>query len=524
MDEQSGGTFPQTLIDAFRATPDRPAFEYGGRTVTRGAVLDAVAAYVRGLREAGLTAGSVVALDTGVSPEAFAVRIAAHAEGCTVVGLRSGLTREHLRSILARDVSAVIVDEASSDAEVRCEAAELGVSVLDVAALRPDAGAGSGQAAGSRSDEAGSGPCSGSLVARGAPDDVAVIHLTSGSTGRPKGTLLTYAALSVNWAYTSEDWDDRVRRLAARYERFLLFGTLNSAVVFEHLGLCLMGGGTAVIPAEPPRFPEVFGQHRITACLLTVPRLYALLDAVRKSGADLSTLRNLLVAGSPLPPHRLAEAAELLGPVVHHGYGQTETGMLAVLEPGELAGRPSLADSVGRPLESVEVTVRDSEGRDVPAGETGEVWVRRPDFFHGYWDDAEETADVLREGWVRTRDLGSLPADGYLRLAGRIRDIIIVNAIVHYAGPIERVLASHPDIDQAYVVGTPDEHTGEAVHAFVVPRPGATAPEEETLRELVARELGPAGAPTRVVPLAEVPVAASGKPDKAALRAMASMG
>lgn len=509
MDEQSGGTFPQTLIDAFRAAPDRPAFEYEGHTVTRGAVLDAVAAYARGLREAGLTAGATVALDTGVSPDAFAVRIAAHAVGCTVVGLRSGLTREHVRAILARDVSAVIVVETSSGGELRGEAAELGVPVLDVAVLR--AGGESG------SDVGG-------FVAQGAPDDVAVIHLTSGSTGRPKGTLLTYAALSVNWAYTPALWNDRVRRLAARYERFLLFGTLNSAVVFEHLGLCLMGGGTAVIPAQPLSFPGVFGQHRATACLLTVPRLYAILDAVRESGADLSSLRNLLVAGSPLPPHRLTEAAALLGPVVHHGYGQTETGMLAVLEPEELAAEPALADSVGRPLESVEVTVRDGEGRDLPAGDTGEVWVRRPDFFHGYWDDAEETADVLRDGWVRTRDLGSLGADGRLRLAGRIRDIIIVNAIIHYAGPIERALASHPDIDQAYVVSAPDEHTGEAIHAFVVPRPGAIAPEEETLRKLVARELGAAGVPVGVVHLTEVPVAASGKPDKAALRAMVTSG
>ncbi|GAA2325101.1 fatty acid--CoA ligase family protein [Streptomyces kunmingensis] len=508
MDEQHAGTFPQTLIDAFRAAPDRPAFEYEGRTVTRGEVLDAVATLVRGLRGAGLTAGSYVALDTGVSPEAFAVRIAAHTVGCTVIGLRPGLTREHLRSILARDVSAVVTDDTASNAELHAEAAELGVPLLDAASLRS-----AGEALPGSGDD---------LTAQGNPDDVGIIHLTSGSTGRPKGTVVTYGALTHNWALEPSRWNDRVRRLAARYERFLLFGTLNSAVVFEHLGLCLMSGGTAVIPGQPLRFPEVFAQHRITACLVTVPRLYALLDAAREGSPDLSTLRNLLVAGSPLPPHRLTEAAALLGPVVHHGYGQTETGMLSVLEPAELTGDPALADSVGRPLETVETRVRDSEGQDVPTGDTGEVWVRRPDFFRGYWDDVEETADVLRDGWVRTRDLGSLDADGYLRLAGRIRDIIIVNAIVHYAGPIERALASHPDVDQAYVVSVPDEHTGEAIHAFVVPRPAAVAPEEETLRKLVAREVGAASVPAGVVLLTEVPVAPSGKPDKAALRAMVS--
>ncbi|MEU6388134.1 fatty acid--CoA ligase family protein [Streptomyces sp. NPDC046939] len=506
MDEQSGGVFPQVLLDAFRAAPERPAFAYEGHTVTRGEVLDAVAACVRGLRAAGLTAGSTVALDTEVSPEAFAVRIAAHAVGCTVVGLRPGLTDDHLRSTLARDVDAVITDDATATPQLRAETARQGLPLLNTATLRT-------------TDEAHPGPGD-ELTAQGAPDTVAVIHLTSGSTGRPKGTMVTYGALSLNWAFEQACWNDRVRRIAARYARFLLFGTLNSAVVFEHLGLCLMGGGTAVIPAPPLRFPEVFAQHRVTACLVTVPRLYAILDAVRDGGADLSTVRNLLVAGSPLPPHRLTEAAALLGPVVHHGYGQTETGMLAVLEPEELAGNPALADSVGRPLETVETAIRDSEGRDLPTGDTGEVWVRRPDFFLGYWDDADETADVLRDGWVRTRDLGSLDADGYLRLAGRVRDIVIVNAIVHYAGPIERALAAHPDIDHAYVVGVPDEHTGEAVHAFVVPRPGAAVPDEETLRKLVSRELGPAAAPAGIVHLAEVPVAPSGKPDKVALRAM----
>jgi acyl-CoA synthetase (AMP-forming)/AMP-acid ligase II len=115
--------------------------------------------------------------------------------------------------------------------------------------------------------------------------------------------------------------------------------------------------------------------------------------------------------------------------------------------------------------------------------------------------------------------VGRLDARGYLRLSGRTRDIVIVNAVIHYAGPIEQVLASHPDVDQAYVVGVPDERTGEAIHAFVVPRTGAV-PDADALRELVARELGEAGVPVGVVGITEVPVAPSGKPDKAALRAL----
>ncbi|WP_225809991.1 class I adenylate-forming enzyme family protein [Streptomyces spinosus] len=503
MDEKPGEFFPQALVDAFRDAADLPAFEHGGRAVTRGQVLTLIAGSVRGLRGAGLSAGSRVALDTGVTPEAFAVRVAAHVVGCQVVALRPGLTPEHLRDILARDVDAVVTDDAASRPELVAQAGD--VPLLDTGgASWPPAPVTPGPA---------------DLTARGDRDGIGVIHLTSGSTGRPKGTMVTYAALSEDWALQPARWTDRTRRLAARYARFLLFGTLSSAVMFEHVCLSLLGGGTAVIPDQPLRFPEVFADHRVTACMTTVPRLYAILDAVRERAVDTSSLRALVVAGSPLAPHRLTEAAELLGPVVHHAYGQTETGMLTVLEPEELAADPGLADSVGRPLDTVEMTVRDADGRDLPTGRTGEVWVRLADAFSGYWEDPRETAEVLRDGWVRTRDLGRLDARGYLRLSGRTRDIVIVNAVIHYAGPIERVLASHPDVDQAYVVGVPDDRTGEAIHAFVVPQPG-TAPDPDALRELVARELGEACVPARVAGLTEVPVAPSGKPDKAALRAL----
>ncbi|CAL9339266.1 class I adenylate-forming enzyme family protein [Streptomyces sp. enrichment culture] len=503
MDEKPGGVFPQALVDAFRDAPGLPAFECRGRAVTRGQVLALIAGFVRGLRGAGLTAGSRVVLDTGVTPEAFAVRVAAHVVGCQVVALRPGLTREHLRDILARGISAVVTDDAASRPALAAEAG--GIPLLDTGGLVR------------LSAPVTPGPED--LTARGDRDGIGVIHLTSGSTGRPKGTMVTYGALSEDWSLQPGRWTDRTRRLAARYARFLLFGTLSSAVMFEHMCLSLLGGGTAVIPDQPPRFPEVFAEHRISACMTTVPRLYGILDAVRDRAVDTSSLRALVVAGSPLAPHRLTEAAALLGPVVHHAYGQTETGMLTVLEPEELAADPGLADSVGRPLDTVEMTVRDPGGRDLPAGRTGEVWVRLSDAFCGYWEDPRETAEVLRDGWVRTRDLGRLDARGYLRLSGRTRDIVIVNAVVHYVGPIERVLASHPDIDQAYVVGVPDDRTGEAIRAFVVPHPGAV-PAPDDLRELVARELGEAAAPARVVTITEVPVAPSGKPDKAALRTL----
>jgi acyl-CoA synthetase (AMP-forming)/AMP-acid ligase II len=123
---------------------------------------------------------------------------------------------------------------------------------------------------------------------------------------------------------------------------------------------------------------------------------------------------------------------------------------------------------------------------------------------------------VFVDGWVRTRDLATLDPDGYLRLLGRARDVIIVNAALIYAGPIERVLASHPDVAEAYVVGRPDDETGEAIHAFVVPAEGRV-PDAAVLRKAVAVELGEAAVPRTVTPIDQPPVTPAGKPDKRAL-------
>ncbi|MGQ4513600.1 AMP-binding protein [Streptomyces sp. DW26H14] len=501
MENPTEPVFPQPVIDAFRAAPAVPAFEYRSGIVTRGEIMDLTGRFAAGLAAAGLGPGSTVALATEVTPEAFAAQLAAYVLGCRVIGLRPGLTPGHLRLVLdggPHGVDAVLTDHAHDRPGLVAAAAgrpllELGPDLLDrhrePAALTP----------------------------RGARDAVAVIHLTSGSTGRPKGCEVTYGALSVHWSWAPSRWTARTRELAAGYGRYLLFGTLTSAVVFEHLGLCLLGGGTAVIPDPAPRFPDVFQEYRVTACLMTVARLHQVLDTLRTRPVDTSSLRVLLVAGSPLPPHRLAEAAALVGPAVHQGYGQTETGMLTLLTPDELRGGDAPFDSVGRVLDTVEATVRDERGDTVPTGATGEVWVRTPGAFRGYWNDPAETREVLRDGWIRTRDLGSIDAAGLVRLTGRARDVVIVNAIVHYAGGMERVLATHPDVDQAYIVGVPDERTGEAVHAFVVPRSGR-APDPRELTALLVRDLGESSAPASVTFIDAPPLTSSGKPDKQALR------
>ncbi|MGW4484542.1 class I adenylate-forming enzyme family protein [Amycolatopsis sp. NPDC004368] len=477
--------YPQSLLDALGSDPDAVAFEHGTRHVTRGEVLDLIGRFTAGLRAAGVSRGDGVGLATAVTPEGWAALIAAQVLGCRAVGIRAGLPAEHLRAVVG-DLSVVVAD--SETAELREAASRLlPVETLVRATFEEPV------------------PC-------GRPEDIGWVVFTSGSTGLPKGVAYSFEALTAQGIEhrPSEDAAD----LADRYRRFLLFGTLTSAVMITHLRSCLLAGGTVVIPSELPDFPWILPRLDITAALTTVPRLYRILDVLRESTVDLSGVRMLVVAGSPVAPGLMAEAFSRVGPGMQQAYGQTEVGKMTVLTPTDVAEFPTALGSVGRPLAGVSISVRSASGEAVPAGVSGEIFVRTPGLFSGYWGNPSLTASVLADGWARTQDIGHFDADGFLHLTGRTRDVVIVNAVIHYTGPIERALTVDASVDQAYVVAVPDEGTGERARAFVVAAPGHT-PDLTALHAIVAGFVGETAASVTVIDA--VPVAASGKPDKKAL-------
>ncbi|GAA0386895.1 fatty acid--CoA ligase family protein [Microbispora corallina] len=506
---QFAEAFPHLLLEALRRSPGTPAFEHGAGIVSRGELLELIGRMAGAMREVGLGPGRGVAVSTGVSPEAFAAQMAAHVLGCRVVAVRPGYTPGQLAHVLGTGVDALVLDRSTATPELLHAAGA--ATVLSPGPAPGVAGA----------VDLLAHPGDGRFPAVSAhPDDVALLTFTSGSTGRPKGCALTYRALAAHWS-CHRAWSSIAPGFAESFRRYLLFGTLSSLVVLDFLASCLLGGGTAVIPDEDgrPLFPYAIERYRITGAIAAVPRLYGMLDLLREDPVDIGTLRALTVSGSPVSRHRLREAVNRLGPVVYVGYGATEAGVISMLAPADLARLPDHAPvPVGRPHPRAEISVRDEEGRPVAAGRTGEIHVRSPFLMAGYWDQPEETRDVLRDGWLRTRDLGHLDDAGLLYLTGRTRDVIMVNAIVVYAGPVERVLAGHPDVAEAYVTGAPDERTGEAVHAFVVPAPGRT-PDPTALAELVRADLGADSVPRTIRTVSAVPVAASGKPDKQALLA-----
>lgn len=261
--------------------------------------------------------------------------------GCRVVGVRPGYPAGQLAHVLGMGVDAVLVDAPGATPEMLAAAGTL--PVLPLGTLLDG---------GRRALD---------ITAR--PDDVALLAFTSGSTGRPKGCAITYRALSEHWAWQPRAWGPVAAEFAAAFERYLLFGTLASMVVFEFLAPCLLGGGTAVIPEDDgrPLFPYAIERYGITGSIVTVPRLGRMLGLLRDDPGAARSLRALMVSGSPLGPHRLAEAVERLGPVVYNGYGQTEAGSISMLTPAGIAAG-DLA-SVGRPHPGVEIDVEAGTGR-----------------------------------------------------------------------------------------------------------------------------------------------------------------
>jgi fatty-acyl-CoA synthase len=500
--------FPQPLLDALAGRPDETAIEHGPRTISCRELLSLTGTLVDGLRAEGLGPGRGVALHTAITPEAFAANLAAHALGCRVVGIRPGWEAPQLAAVLD-DVDAVVGDPST------LTTATGGLSdraaVLCLGEHRSAVDLLGGQPLGQASD--GTEP----IVVEARPDDIARLNFTSGSTGRPKGCARTYRTFSL--AYRSDRWAPDLARLVARCERFLVYNSLSIPVMVTFAGRCLMTGGTVVMPGEDPR-PDLAGaidRYGVTGVAMIVPSLHRMLDQLRARPRRLRRLRALIVTGSPAGPRLLADAMDMLGPVVWQGYGQAESGMISLLTPDELARRPAAATaSVGRPLPDVEVSVRDPAGRPVALGEIGEVCVRSPHVMASYWRDPRGTNEVLRDGWLHTRDLGHLDAHGLLRLTGRSRDVVIVNGEVCYAGAIERLLCRDRAVSQAYVVGVPDAGSGEAIHAFVVPV-ADRRPDVRALAGLVRSELTANHVPAAITVTGDIPVSASGKPDKRAL-------
>ena len=347
-------------------------------------------------------------------------------------------------------------------------------------------------------------------AARLEPDDPLVMSYTSGTTGRPKAALSDHRAGVLGHLYKIPVYRLTPEDVTLNPGPFWHAGPRN----FTSLALFL--GGAAVIMTEfhTREYLENVERHRVTNGFLVPTMFQAMLNLPDHRDYDLSSLRCLLSGGSPLPTKLRDACLERLGPVIHEFYSSTETLVLTDITTPEMIERPR---SVGRPTWGVEIKVVDDQGRELPDGEVGEIFVKSPTMFSGYWSDRDKNRETFREGWFTLGDMGRFDSRRYLYLVDRKNDTIISGGENIYPTQIEEVLRRHPAVAQAAVIGVPHEYWGEAVKAVVVLKPGAEADAEGIIAHC-AGLLADYQKPKSVDFVDELPVSPMGKVLRRVLR------
>jgi fatty-acyl-CoA synthase len=356
----------------------------------------------------------------------------------------------------------------------------------------------------------------GSAVARdlAGPDDVAALNYTGGTTGKSKGVLRRHRELSGFAVAVLANFE------IPETPQFLAVAPISHVAGTKVLPTLMRGGTVHLVKGfDPEAVLAAIARERINFTLLVPTMIYVLLDHPSLGKTDLSSLELLLYGASPISPSRLFEGLERIGPVFSQLYGQTECYPIAVLRKSD-HGRhaPELVLSCGFPVEGCEVKILDDADQEVAAGETGEICVRAPYVMAEYWKRPEQTAATLRNGWLHTDDIARADERGYMFILDRKKDMIVSGGFNIYPREVEDVLATHPGVLMAAVLGAPDDKWGEAVTAFVVAR-GEASPTERELIDLVKQRKGSAHAPKHIEFVTQLPLTGVGKVDKKQLRA-----
>ena len=472
-----GATLPEAWATHFESAADRPLlWEERRGWVTAGDVDRASRKVAARLAGAGLRPGDRVLMSAGTSVELVEAHVAALRLGLVVVPANTAYREREIAHIVgdARPRAAV-VDDPDRAAWVRR-------ADPDALVFGPDVDIASSQ-----------GRSGAPVLDAVRPDDPALIGYTSGTTGTPKGAVLSHGnilasseSVRLAWRWTADD------RLVLALPLFHIHGL----GVGLH-GTLLTGASAVLLPRfDPHTVLDAAAAHDATL-FFGVPTMYARLAGSPRL-AELGGLRLCVSGSAPLPPAVFDRLADGSGQRVLERYGMTETGM-NVSNPYDGERRPG---TVGFPLPGVELRLADD----------GEIHLRGPNVFGGYWGRPDATAEAFTDdGWFKTGDIGEHDPDGYLRLVGRARDLIITGGLNVYPREVEDVLLEHPGVAEAAVAGTPDAEWGEIVSAWVVPASSAAPPPEAELEGFAAERLARFKCPRRVVFVEELPRNALGK-------------
>jgi long-chain acyl-CoA synthetase len=449
----------EAFEQAVAARPNVEALIAGDVRLTYAELNERVARAAGGFAQRGVAAGDRVAMLLSNRVEFVTTLLATLRLGAIAVPMGTRLQTPEIAYIVQHSGAKVLVHDADLAARLPTPG--------DVPALRLRVSAG-GAADGSESYERLE---QASVVPKVHPaneEAVAVILYTSGTTGKPKGAMLTHMNFvhsMLHYAYSM--------RIGPGDRTLMAVPASHVTGLVANVMLAWAAQCTLIVMAEfkAREFLELAARERMTHTLV-VPAIYNLLLLQPDLDKfDLSRWRVGGYGGAPMAEATIAELAKKLpGLGLHNIYGSTETTSPVTMLPSQLAAeRP---DSVGFPLPGVEIVVMDEDGREVPRGESGELWIRGPMVVPGYWANPEATKKGFVAGYWLSGDIGSIDAQGFVRVFDRAKDMLNRGGFKIYSVEVENVLLEHPAVVESAIVGKPDPVLTERVHAFVCLKPG----------------------------------------------------
>lgn len=454
-------SLPETLQATARRARESIALVEGDSRISYGDLQARAITIATGMRARGITDGDRVASVMGHTSDAVAVIYGAWLAGAVVVPLGAQAPAHEVGSLLMHAGARALIHEPGYKelSAVVAATRAAGLSTWTVHELTAEV---------TRQDAA-SLRCS-----HTSPENLAVLLYTSGTTGRPKGVMLSHGnmAANVRSIISYLDLSDRDSVLSVLPFNY----SYGSSVLHTHLA----AGGTVVLERNFV-FPQVvvntMAREKVTG-FSGVPSTFGLLlSRVNLADAGLASLRYVTQAGAAMS-QSLKErlCAALPQAKVFVMYGQTEaTARLSYVPPERLSEKPG---SAGIAIPGVELAIRDEDERTLGPNETGEIWARGPNIMQGYWRDDAATRAVLRDGWLKTGDMGYLDSDKFLFITGRRSDIIKVGAHRVHPMEVEDAISGMAGISEVAVAGVDDEMLGQAIAAFVVLEPGSELPAE----------------------------------------------
>ena len=472
-----------------RRNPEKTAIFWGESQISYEALLKQAHQVASCLKAAGVQPGDRVCLYLKNRPEYMPAFLGVLFAQGVVVPINNFLKPDEILYLLNDSGANVLVGESSS-AEVTKALRERagGVNVLEIESCLSR-----GQA---------------EMPASGI-DELAVIIYTSGTTGRAKGAMLSHRNLLDNVESC------RIVLQAVEGDRIVvLLPLFHSFMMTVGMLLPLLVGGSMVLirSLHPPKnIIEEIITHG-ASILPAIPQFFrSLLHVQFPPGTP---LRLCISGGAPLPVEILQQFNQKFTVPLLEGYGLSEASPVVSFTPIE---GPWKAGSIGKPVVGVEISIQDDEGKLLPPGQTGEVCVRGTNVMKGYWNQPEETAKCMRNGWLLTGDIGHEDSDGYFYITDRKKDMLLVNGINVYPREIEEVIYKLPGVKEAAVVGCPDTRKGEQPVAFIAPVEGQTIDEKQVIAFL-KEKLADYKVPRKVFIAPALPRNATGKILKTELR------